>query len=161
MGNFCPAFVDANGKNSSMRSEAKIPQDDTHAEPGDAPRDLRLAGALVRTVLSSEQTLMSWVRTSVSMFTFGFSIAKFFQYLSPKQVDAEFSAGPRRLGISLICVGLLMLVLAMADHVRMIRQMRKLGLPADSGTFLPLGSAIAFLAIGLIALTSVFLKWNV
>jgi len=119
-----------------------------------------LAGALVRTVLSSEQTLMSWIRTSVSLFTFGFSISKFFQFLAVKQDDTEFSTGPRRLGISLICVGILMLLLAMADHVRLIRYMRKQGLPADSGSYLPFGSAAAFLAIGLVALVSVYLKWG-
>ena len=143
-----------------MNDDAQAPHDVKHVEEEEAPRDLRLAGALVRTVLSSEQTLMSWVRTSVSLFTFGFSIAKFFQYLSLKQEDTDFSAGPRRLGISLICVGVLMLVLAMADHVRMIRQMRRQGLPADSGSFLPMGSAVALLSIGLVALVSVFLKWH-
>ena len=143
-----------------MSDGAQVPQDDKHTEAAEAPRDLRLPAALVRTALSSEQTLMSWVRTSVSLFTFGFSIATFFQYLTVEQQDTEWSAGPRRLGISLICVGLLMLVLAMVDHVRMIRQMRREGLPADSGSFLPLGSAVALLAIGLIALVSVFLKWS-
>ena len=143
-----------------MNGETQTPQGDEHTETAEAPRDLRLPGALVRTVLSSEQTLMSWVRTSVSLFTFGFSIAKFFQYLSLKQEDTELSAGPRRMGIALICVGLLMLLLAMADHVRMVRQMRRQGLPADSGSYLPLGSAVALLAIGLVALVSVFLKWT-
>ncbi len=143
-----------------MSKEPETALNGRGAVPPKPPRDLRLPGALVRTALSAEQTLMSWVRTSVSLFTFGFSIAKFFQYLSLEQENTEFSAGPRRLGISLICVGLLMLVLAMADHVRMIRQMRRQGLPADSGSFLPFGSAIALLAIGLIALLSVFLKWH-
>ncbi len=143
-----------------MSDEAQMPHDDKHVEEAEAPRDLRLPAALVRTVLSSEQTLMSWVRTSVSMFTFGFSIATFFQYMALKQEDADFSAGPRRLGLALICVGLLMLVLAMADHARMIRQMRKQGLPPDSGSFLPMGSAIALLTVGLVALVSVFLRWH-
>jgi len=143
-----------------MSDEVQVAQEGPHADAADGPKDLRLAGALVRTVLSSEQTLMSWVRTSVSLFTFGFSIAKFFQYLSLEQENTEFSAGPRRLGISLICVGLLMLVLAMADHARMIRQMRRQGLPADSGSFLPLGSAVALFAMGLVALVSVFLRWQ-
>lgn len=144
-----------------MSDEALAPQDEKCTDAGEAPRDLRLAAALVRTALSSEQTLMSWVRTSVSLFTFGFSIAKFFQYLALEREDTEFSAGPRRLGISLICVGLLMLVLAVADHVRVIRQLKRQGLPADSGSTLPIGSAVALLAIGLVALVSVFLKWHI
>ena len=143
-----------------MSEDAQAPQDDKHAETTEAPKDLRIPAALVRTALSSEQTLMSWVRTSVSLFTFGFSIAKFFQYLAVQRQDTELSASPRRLGITLIGVGILMLLLAVADHVRMIRQLKKEGLPADSGSFLPFGSAVAFLAIGLLALISVFLKWS-
>lgn len=144
-----------------MSDERQVPQDGKHTDAAEAPRDLRLSAALVRTALSSEQTLMSWVRTSVSLFTFGFSIAKFFQYLAVEQQNTELSAGPRRLGISLICVGLLVLVLAVADHVRMIQQIRREGLPADSGSFLPLGSAVALLALGIVGLVSVFLKWHI
>ena len=128
-------------------------------EPTQAPRDLRLPGALVRTALSSEQTLMSWVRTSLSLFAFGFSIAQFFQYLA-RQADAGLSGNPRRLGIALIFVGILTLILAIFEHVQTIRVLRKQGLPPDSRSFLPIGSAAILLVIGIIALMTVFLGWQ-
>jgi putative membrane protein len=123
------------------------------------PRDLREPAALVRTALSSEQTLMSWVRTSLSLSTFGFSIAQFFQYLAG-QSDAESSTSPRRLGLALICLGVGVLVTAVVEHVLRIRRLKERGLPADAGSFLPLGSAAVMLVIGLAALISVFLRWQ-
>ena len=143
-----------------MSEQAQSPPRDEHSETLETPRDLRLPAALVRTALSSEQTLMSWVRTSLSLFTFGFSITQFFYYLEQQQEDSHFSAGPRRLGISLIGVGILVLVLAMVEHVQRLRKMREQGLPSDSGSFLPIGSAGAILAIGIVALVSIFLKWH-
>ena len=143
-----------------MSEEAQsLPRDEDRGMP-ETPRDLRLPAALVRTALSSEQTLMSWVRTSLSLFTFGFSITQFFYYLEQQQEDSHFSAGPRRLGISLIGVGILVLILAMVEHVQRLRKMREQGLPSDSGSFLPIGSAGAILAIGIVALVSIFLKWH-
>lgn len=140
-----------------MNSESQTPSGGDTIE---APRDLRLPGALVRTALSSEQTLMSWVRTALSMVTFGFSIAQFFYFLAECQNDVDFSVGPSRLGIALISVGILVLVLAVIEHVLRIRALKSQGLPGDAGSFLPLGSAVALLVIGGGALASVFLGWR-
>lgn len=143
-----------------MSEEARSTPDNRQSEATETPRDLRLPGALVRTALSSEQTLMSWVRTSLSMFTLGFAIAQFFQYLAGQQDPPQFSAGPRRLGIALICVGILVLLFALAEHVQNIRRLKEQGLPADSASLLPIGSAAAILAIGIAAFASVFLGWH-
>ena len=143
-----------------MSQEAHLPPEEKQSDAPGTPRDLRLPAALVRTALSSEQTLMSWVRTSLSMFAFGFSITQFFYYLEQQQEDSHFSGGPRRLGISLIGVGILVLVLAVVEHVKRIQKMKEQGLPADAGSFLPIGSTAAILTIGIVALVSVFLNWN-
>lgn len=102
---------------------------------------------------------MSWVRTSLSLFTFGFSIAQFFQYLAG-QTEAGLSENPRRLGIALIVVGIIVLIVAIVEHVQRVRRLDERGLPPDSKSFLPLGSAAAFLVIGLTALVTVFLGWQ-
>ena len=47
----------------------------------DTSKDLRVVAALVRTAFASEQTLMSWMRTSVSLFAFGIAIVQFFQFV--------------------------------------------------------------------------------
>ena len=123
-------------------------------------RDLREPAALVRTAISSEQTLMSWIRTCLSMFSFGFSITQFFRYLEQRQQVAQLSAGPRLLGLSLVGVGILALLLALLEHVLRIKSMKEQGLPPGSASFLPLGSALALLVIGILALLSILLNWS-
>jgi len=139
------------------REEPESPASDEYGEAADAPTDLRIAAALVRTAFSSEQTLMSWVRTSVSLFTFGFSITQFFYYLETQQGGSQLPAGPRRLGLALIGVGVVALVLAIIEHVARLRQMREQGLKM-SRFLLPIGSAAVLLAIGIAALVFVALN---
>jgi len=135
----------------SEKEEPKPTLKNENKKTEKAPKDLRIPAALVRTFLSSEQTLMSWIRTSLSMITFGFSIAKFFNYLEERQEGSQISDAPEQLGLSLICVGILVVLLAIIEHVLRYRSMKKQGLPADSVSFLPFGSAVALLVIGIAA----------
>jgi len=144
-------------------SETDNPQTPSKNERSGVARfstDFRVVAALVRTAFSSEQSLMSWIRTSLSLFTFGFSITQFFYYLDQRQPGAELSSGPRWLGMSLVCVGILVLFLAIIEHVQRIRKMKEQGLPSDAGTILPIGSAIGLLAIGIAAFVSILLNWH-
>jgi putative membrane protein len=142
------------------KEKPQSPSTDEYKQVTKGPMDLRLLGALVRTGFSSEQSLMSWTRTSVSLITFGFSIAKFFYYLAEQQGGAQLSAGPRRLGLALIFVGILALVLAMVEHVHRLRVLQEQGLPKISRYLLPLGTALGLLAIGVVALISVYFNWS-
>lgn len=116
---------------------------------------------LVRTAFSSEQSLMSWIRTSLSLFTFGFPITQLFYFLDQRQADAEeLLSSPRLLGMSLVGVGILVLVLAIVEHVQRIRKMKEEGLPSDAGTILPTCSAVGLLIIGIAAFVSIILNWH-
>src|SRR5262245_18646381 len=73
--------------------------------------------ALRRTFLAQERTLMAWIRTSVSLISFGFTIYKFFQYLSqefPFQRRTYF--GPREFAAAMIGLGVVSLALAAIDY---------------------------------------------
>src|SRR6185503_18432543 len=68
----------------------------------------------LRTRLSLERTLMSWVRTAISLIGFGFTIVQFFEKFSQMQGVKE-AARPhmsRYLGLALIAAGLLSLGIA-------------------------------------------------
>jgi len=112
--------------------------------------------ALIRTVYSSERSLMAWIRTSVSLYTFGFSISKFIDYLELQEKGLQFPAGFRRLGLVLIAMGIAALVFAMFDHLKRIQRMRQLGLPSTVRSFLSPGAATALLLTGIVMLIGVW-----
>ncbi len=69
--------------------------------------------------MSAERTLMAWIRTAMSMITFGFTLIKTFQYLfEPGAAGRASPHGPRNLGILLILIGTLALPLATAQYWR-------------------------------------------
>ena len=139
----------------SEKEQLQMPLNEQIA--AEVKKDLRVLTALIRTAFSSEQSLMSWIRTSVSLFTFGFSISQFFYFLEQQKEDIHLSSGPRLMGIALICVGIIVLLFAMLEHVYRLKMMQKQGLPRISRYLLPLGSALALLAIGIAALIVVSL----
>jgi putative membrane protein len=80
--------------------------------------------ALDRTFLAHERTLMAWVRTSASLISFGFSIYKFFQYLSQSQGVMPYRRfGPREFAAGMISLGIVTLVFATLQHRRDIKRM--------------------------------------
>jgi uncharacterized membrane protein YidH (DUF202 family) len=117
-------------------------------------RDLELL-AMVRTKFSSERSLLAWMRTSVSLFTFGFTIIQFVDYLGKRQKDVQFLEEPYWLGLILICVGILVLVPAAVQHVRRFRRAKELGMPTISGFSLPIGVATALFVIGIVTLIGI------
>ena len=143
----------------SEEENTQSPVTEANSEARKIPTDLRLVGALVRTAYSSEQTLMSWIRTSLSLSCLGFAIAQFFHYLA-KQGSIQLSAGPRRFGLALICVGVVTLAIGAVEHMRRLQKMQEHGLQDISQYFLPIGSTLAVLALGFAALISVFFNWS-
>src|SRR5215468_9501284 len=114
--------------------------------------------ALVRTRLALERTLMAWLRTAISMITFGFTLYKAVQYaheIGLKRTGALF--GTRSFALAMISMGLVALILATAQHIHRARLMRELDveLPVFSvGTLV----ALLFSAVGLFAFLTVVLR---
>jgi len=127
-------------------------------------RDLEIL-AIVRTRFSSERSLMASMRTSVSLFTFGFSITKFFNYLENQQEGTQFSEGPYLLGLVLICLGILSLVPAVIQHAGRLKRAKELGIPMGmpitSRFSLPICATVALLVIGFTSFIGILLNWPV
>jgi putative membrane protein len=77
----------------------------------------------IRTRLAVERTLMSWVRTGVSLIGFGFTIVQFFQHLGNMEgvAPARRPEAPRQLGLALIGCGVLALLISLMQHRRMVQ----------------------------------------
>lgn len=114
--------------------------------------------ATIRTAYSSERSLKAWMRTAVSLYTFGFAIAKFFDYVELQQEGLQFSDGPRRLGLALVLAGIVSLVLAVVEYLRRLATMRDLGLSHPSHYLLPAAAAAALTTIGIAAAISISLN---
>jgi putative membrane protein len=74
----------------------------------------------IRTRMSVERTLMSWVRTGVSLIGFGFTIVQFFERLHDMEgvAAATRPGAPRILGLSLIAAGVISVAIAAYQYVR-------------------------------------------
>lgn len=144
----------------SDNDKPQAPRQDAGQDPQKLPRDREviMKSALVRTQLSAENTLLAWIRTAVSLYTFGFTIAKFFDYLAEQRIDTQVSGGAHRLGLALICAGIVALVFAMVEHLKVSRKLRELGLPISSRLSLPVGSTLMLLVIGIVLFASVILN---
>jgi putative membrane protein len=72
----------------------------------------------IRTRLSLERTLMSWVRTATALIGFGFTIVQFFERLQHMEGVklAMKPAMPRYLGLALIACGILALIISVWQY---------------------------------------------
>jgi putative membrane protein len=121
----------------------------------------------IRTRLSMERTLMSWVRTATALIGFGFTIVQFFERMKDmSQVPAQHPMAPRFMGLSLIAAGILSLAVSIWQYRKLVRYL--LGPPftpiAGFGADRPEGTpllavAIAVLLIGVFAFGAVYLRF--
>jgi putative membrane protein len=87
--------------------------------------DPRVQLAFERTFLAYERTRIAWVRTALALISFGFVIAKFFQYLREKQGETATMLPPRTIGLVMITIGLVGLILASWQERRALKALRE------------------------------------
>ena len=125
-------------------------------QPAVAQPDPRVQLAFERTFLAYERTRIAWVRTALSLISFGFVIAKFFQYLRENQGETATLMSPRAVGLVMITIGLVGLILANWQEQRAMKALRARcpELPQSiSGVM-----AILIALLGVLALISALLR---
>jgi putative membrane protein len=133
-------------KARSLRDETKPEQRSASAECGSRSRLGRALGftfeasvtdrfevtpnaathfAWLRTRLSIERTFMAWVRTSMALIGFGFTIVQFFEHLKLLEdvKPAARPVAPRQLGLALIGAGIVALAMFSLQYRSLIRYM--------------------------------------
>jgi putative membrane protein len=81
--------------------------------------------ALDRTRMAAERTLMAWVRTALSMISFGFTIYKFLQVLQEQsKIPVLRPQAPRELGLTLTGIGTFAVIIACVQHWKYITKLR-------------------------------------
>jgi putative membrane protein len=80
--------------------------------------------AIDPTRLAAERNLMAWVRTALSMITFGFTIYKVLQAIQAQStVPALQPYAPRNAGLTLIGIGTFALIAASIQHWKYVRKL--------------------------------------
>ncbi|HEX7858442.1 MAG TPA: DUF202 domain-containing protein [Sphingobium sp.] len=69
----------------------------------------------LRTIMAADRTLMAWVRTSLSMLSFGFTIYKFLQGIAA-QTPLPHPNSPRQVGLFLTGMGIAAIVLGTISY---------------------------------------------
>ena len=108
--------------------------------------------AVERSFLSFERTLMAWLRTALSMIGFGFTLAKFFQYLADQRggaVVGRFGStwASDTVGLTMIAIGTVSLVLAVIQHHRRVVALRAYGLVQQWNLALWIAGLVAALGV--------------
>jgi putative membrane protein len=91
---------------------------------GSAPTGLSPASyPWIQTRLALERTMLAWVRTAAALIGFGFTIFHFYEMLKGVEgVKPPWRPGASRLlGVSLVGIGTLALVLALAQYLMTVR----------------------------------------
>lgn len=142
---------------------------DPHSAPSADRFEVRVTAdshfGWIRTRFSLERTMMSWIRTAVSLIGFGFAIVQFFERLQqmPGVRPAEYPRAPQYLGLALIFCGILALVISIWQYSWAVRYLW-------SGSFAPIAGmtseglqspvlaiALLLICIGLFAFFAVLL----
>jgi putative membrane protein len=90
----------------------------------------------IRTRLAVDRTLLAWLRTSVSLIGFGFTIVQFFQRLQDASgvAPALRPQAPRDLGLALIGAGVLILIISVWQYRSLVKYLWSGGFRALAGT---------------------------
>ena len=106
-----------------------MPGDDPHEETSrfEVKGDASSHFSWLRTRLSIERTLMSWVRTSTALIGFGFTIFQFLHRFNqtPGIKPAVHPWTPWFLGLSLIGTGIVALTIALWEYRLLVRYLWK------------------------------------
>ena len=120
--------------------------------------------------MSADRTLMAVIRTSLSLIGFGFTIYQFFRYLreSVGAVQLLQTEAPRKFGMALVMLGVVMLSLGIWKHVAFMLELRAQrktfvdqGLISGDDKFpvsITLITATLLLATGLIAIAGMAMR---
>ncbi|MGH7114420.1 MAG: YidH family protein [Stellaceae bacterium] len=120
----------------------------------------------MRTRLSLERTMMSWLRTATALIGFGFAIVQFFERLqqTPAARSAYLPNAPQYLGLALISCGVLALVVSIWQYWWTVRYLWGgsfapiAGMTKDGMNSPVVAIAVLLIGIGVFAFFAVLLR---
>jgi putative membrane protein len=81
--------------------------------------------AAERTLMAADRSLMAWLRTALSMISFGFTIYKLLQGFEEAGTHLTHASSPRTMGMFLTGMGTLAMVLGTIEYWYRLQDLRK------------------------------------
>lgn len=133
------------------RSEVNM----TDEIPPKLPAQIQVDLALSRTLLASDRTILAWIRTSLALFGFGFTLAKFVHgYIASGALQGFNKDSSRNIGIAMVILGLGGLLGGIIEHVK---TMKELEMPPRVSIASPaLWMALSLAAVGIYLVYDIF-----
>jgi putative membrane protein len=83
--------------------------------------------AIERNRVAYDRTMLAWIRTAISLITFGFSIYAIVQLQIRRGQEEDRLVGPREFGLTMVIIGLFSLVLGAWDNRNNMQDLRAMG----------------------------------
>ena len=111
-----------------------------------------------RSRAAAERTLMAWIRTSLSLISFGFGIDQIVSALhTALDNKSDAQSFSRNVGLCFIAIGTLALLFAAFDHRQNLRRISRGDFTYSSRLSLNFVVAIALILVGLFAFVGILL----
>jgi putative membrane protein len=103
---------------------------------------------------AAERTLMAWIRTSLSLISFGFGLDKIIGAIRASAVGGHAHAqlSVRLVAVAFVLTGILALVAATLQHRRVLRRLRRSDYTYSEEPSIAQATAVLLTLIGLITL---------
>lgn len=134
-----------------MSDETKL---DTNTQLAFKRTDLanvRTRCSVDRTYWAGDRTVIAWIRTSLSLIGFGFGVGRALEYLEKLGRDPDPFRSARIFGGGFIIIGIMMLIAAVIQNIKIERRLKKDGYPRAEAWPLGMLSAILLLLIAIYA----------